>query len=509
MRISKTTRIALALALLAVLIFLVGAAISLRDQIVARLVHMTGLLNVTMWAVSLFSTLPERLLLFFLCSVALGASFFFTCSLRSSLMQFLLPVLTSFALFSGLYTVFPMHKKLFPGEHPVAVVLFLTFIVAIDRRRFWLRGDNEEGKKTGRRIAAWLPTVIVVPALAVMLLNGWSLMVLAKRLHADKAVRQFAFWDFGGIAVDAKLGVLFANGVHTNHLLAYDLNALNEPPRVSPVEVAWAEWFEYNPFDQEIYIYNFQAGALLILDATTLVLKKSVAGLNLSGGDVGIVLDRHTDSIVIGAEGDVWPSREPSPTDDRTKTPLAVVDRSSGKLLYRMRWCEGLCNTGNLLIHPRKPILYLGFTNTVVAYDTRARKVVARTRAGYRWMDGVALTPEGDELLVAAPVYSAVLRFDADTLEYKGRIATVFGVRTLEVDVEHKLLLTGSLLTNIVEVIDLSTNARIARYWVAPWLRVIKVDTSGGAAFVSSPEGLFRVDYLARVPSRTKETWDR
>ena len=124
-------------------------------------------------------------------------------------------------------------------------------------------------------------------------------------------------------------------------------------------------------------------------------------------------------------------------------------------------------------------------------------------------MDGVALTPEGDELLVAAPVYSAVLRFDADTLEYKGQIATVFGVRTLEVDVEHKLLLTGSLLTNIVEVIDLSTNARIARYWVAPWLRVIKVDTSGGAAFVSSPEGLFRVDYLARVPSRTKETWDR
>ena len=115
-------------------------------------------------------------------------------------------------------------------------------------------------------------------------------------------------------------------------------------------------------------------------------------------------------------------------------------------------------------------------------------------------MGGMALTPEGDELLVAGPVHSAVLRFDADTLEYKGRIAAAFGVITLAVDVERKLLLTGSLLTNMVEVIDLNTNVRIARYWVAPWLRVIQVDTSGGAAFVSSPEGLFRVDYLARVP---------
>ncbi len=124
-------------------------------------------------------------------------------------------------------------------------------------------------------------------------------------------------------------------------------------------------------------------------------------------------------------------------------------------------------------------------------------------------MDGLALTPESDELLVAAPVYSAVLRFDADTLEYRGRIAAGFGVRTLGVDVKRKLLLTGSLLTNMVEVIDLKTNTRIARYWVAPWLRVISVETSGGAAFVSSTEGLFRVDYLARVPGRTKGAWDR
>src|SRR3989442_15473662 len=96
-------------------------------EVISWLLHMFGPLNVTMWAISFFSTIPERVLLFFLCSIALGASFFFARFLRSSLMRFLLPVLTSFALFSGLYAAFPMHRKsIFPGEHPVAVVLFLT-----------------------------------------------------------------------------------------------------------------------------------------------------------------------------------------------------------------------------------------------------------------------------------------------------------------------------------------------------------------------------------------------
>jgi hypothetical protein len=474
----------------------VGLAHWLRNILLSEMLRIFGTGNFSMWSIQFFSTIPERILLFLLCSIVMATSLLAASRLRSSVARILFPAVTALALFTAL-------DRIFPRSLGAAIPLLLAVLAAIV-----LFAERLRGHERGAKIAAWLFCVILIPGLGTALLNGWSLMGLAKGLHADKAVRQFAFWNFSGIAVDAKLGVLFANGIHTNHVLAYDLNALDEPPRVSPVEVGWAEQFEYNPLDQEIYVYNWRAGALLILDATTLALKKSVAGLNLSDGDVGIVLDRHTDSIVIGAE-DMWPSREPSPTDDGTKTPIVVVDRSSRKLLYRMRWCEGLCNTGNLLIHPRKPILYLGFTDTILAYDTRAREVVARSTAGYRWMDGLALTPEGDELLVAAPVFSAVLRFDADTLEYRGRIAAGFGVRTLGVDAARKLLLTGSLLTNMVEVIDLETNARIAKYWVAPWLRGVCVDTSGGAAFVSSTEGLFRVDYLARVPGRTKGASDR
>src|SRR5262249_42925742 len=150
----------------------------------------------------------------------------------------LLPAVTALALFAAL-------DRIFPRSLGAVIPLLLAVLAGIALFVERLRGHEKGAKR-----AAWLFCVILIPALGTALLSGWSLMGLAKRLHADKAVRQFAFWNLSGIAVDAKLGVLFANGIHTNHLLAYDLNALDEPPRVSPVELGWAEYFEYNPFDQ-------------------------------------------------------------------------------------------------------------------------------------------------------------------------------------------------------------------------------------------------------------------
>src|SRR5215472_7015885 len=105
------------------------------------LMHRFGLVIDTMWVISFFSTIPERVLLFFVCSLTLGASFFLTRCVRSSLLRFLLPVLTSLVLFLGLYAVFPFHKHTFPRNHPVAVVLSLTLLTAIERWRIRLGGD--------------------------------------------------------------------------------------------------------------------------------------------------------------------------------------------------------------------------------------------------------------------------------------------------------------------------------------------------------------------------------
>jgi len=67
------------------------------------------------------------------------------------------------------------------------------------------------------------------------------------------------------------------------------------------------------------------------------------------------------------------------------------------------------------------------------------------------------------------------------------------------VDSERNLLLTASLATNMLDVIDLKTYKRITKYYVAPWLHDICLDTKNGVAYVSSTEGLFRVRYSARL----------
>ena len=54
-----------------------------QDAFVSWLVDRFGMLGVTMWAISFFSTIPERVFLFFFCSVALGATFVLAHPLRS------------------------------------------------------------------------------------------------------------------------------------------------------------------------------------------------------------------------------------------------------------------------------------------------------------------------------------------------------------------------------------------------------------------------------------------
>jgi DNA-binding beta-propeller fold protein YncE len=213
----------------------------------------------------------------------------------------------------------------------------------------------------------------------------------------------------------------------------------------------------------------------------------------MTEGDVRLAYDQLNDSIILVSEGMYWGS----PTD-RKGYPVAVVARNTGQLLYTLTDCGELCIPGLIHTHPARPLLYMAFPKTVRAYDLNTRRVVGTSAVKRQWVDGMALTPDGKELLVGVPLHSEVLRFDAESLELKGSIATVFGVRTLAVDSERNLLLTASLATNMVDVIDLKTYRRVAQHYVAPWLRDISLDTKAGFAYVSSTEGLFRVQYTSQ-----------
>ena len=462
----------------------------LLDNFVTWLAHKLTLVTVTMWAIQFVSTIPERILLFVLCALIMAIALAAAHWARSPRLRAFIPIVGAFVLFRGLYAIFP-------GAYGGDVALFLTLLIAIIHLPNWRLVNNAAGSVLRFGKGRLLLSTIVVPTLAVLLVNGWSLQKLAQELHRDEAVRKLDSIDLDSLALDTQNSLLYASGHGTEYLLAYDVHDLTHRSRRSKVGTDHAQSFSYNPDDQELYVFNEHDHTLLFLAAITLEQKKSIPNLHMTEGDSRIVYDRRTASLIIASEGAYWGG----PSDD-SGYPVAIVDRESGAVRYTMKDCDGLCIPGLVEIHPTKPLLYLAFPKKVLLYNTELQKVVATAPINGRWVDGMVVTPDEKELLVGVPLSSAVLRLDAESLQLKGVIDTVFGVRTLAVDPERYLLLTASLATNMVDVIDLSTYQRLAEYYVTPWLRSICVDTKAGVAYVSSTEGLFRVDYTARLKGR-------
>jgi len=450
------------------------------DDVITWLAHRFSLVDVTMWGIQFVGTIPERILLFLACSIAVTAILTPSRMARSASVRFLVPVLGAFVVYQVLYLIFWR-------PYATAVALGLALLMAVIQTPSLLRS-----RKLG--VVGWLLSVVLVPSFAAVLLHGWSLQGLAHRLHRDESVQQLADIDLNALALDAENGLLYAVGHGTDNLLAYDLNDFSRAPRSSSTTTDKAQSFYYNQVNRELYLFKEQARALLFIEAITLSQSKSITGLEMTDGDVRLAYDGLNDGIILVSEGTYWGS----PTENKGY-PVAVVARKTGQLLYTLRDCGGLCIPGLIYTHPTKPLLYMAFPKKVSAYDLNTRRIVGTSAVTDQWVDGMAVTPDGKELLVGVPLHSEVLRLDAETLELRGSIPTVFGVRTLAVDSERNLLLTASLATNMLDVVDLKTYKRVTKYYVAPWLHDICLDTKAGVAYVSSTEGLFRVRYTSRL----------
>jgi hypothetical protein len=153
------------------------------------------------------------------------------------------------------------------------------------------------------------------------------------------------------------------------------------------------------------------------------------------------------------------------------------------------------------MLHPRRPLLYMSFmrrSRDLLAYDIDSNRIVRRQETHPR-IDQMAFWEDRSEVLIVSPLHSAVLRYDAETLEPKGEFKAPFGVRTLAVDDRRNLLLSGSLVNNRLAVIDLESGRWLATFRLGPWLRAIALDTDDGIAYVSSRYGVYRVEYAAAV----------
>ncbi|MBI2333537.1 MAG: WD40 repeat domain-containing protein, partial [Chloroflexi bacterium] len=248
-------------------------------------------------------------------------------------------------------------------------------------------------------------------------------------------------------------------------------------------DIGKTQSFAFNPDRQEIYAYEAETHKLVYMDALTLEVFKSVPVPDLSPGDVWIRWLPLNDTIVLSSEADA-----------EIGVPLYVFDRESGEVVTRLPF--PVIPTAYLTFHPEKPLMYFNsFKDPYFAvWDMQSFEITWQVEITPR-TDRMVFAEKDNEVWVASPLDGAVLRYDADTLEYTGRINTALGDRTLTLDTQRNLLLVGNFMNNRLAVIDLSTNKPVASFYLGPWIRTIALDMENGIAYVSTVRGLFKVNY--------------
>lgn len=467
--------------------------VGILDELVTFLAKHFTLEKVTMYAISLFSTIAERLLLLAVFSAVMVLILFSAHLVQSRRLRYSIPIIGIFLCISLLY-------RLVPSTDATLLALFCSGVMAVILAPRLRRQSDPAQKPPNFGLLAWLTATVLLPLFAVGCLNGWALQHLAKRFHRDAAVHEFGkVAELYTLAEGSDRRQLYASGQGTDHLLAYDVRNLDGVPLQSSVPTGDAQSFLYNRMWQELYVYNADERILYYLDPGSLKPKRMIRNLELTGGDAKLTYNPATDYLVLASEGNFWPLR-----GDLGGHPIIVLDRATGRVLYTVDQCDGPCTPGGVYSHPSRPVVYFRFPKRLIAYNLEKRHIVGSWTMMRDWLSAMATTPDGKELLIAEPIQSKVIRLDRKTFQVKGTIDTVFGVRTLAVDEKRNLLLTASLVTNMLEVIDLRTDKRMARYYLGPWLRSICVDDKSGVAYVSSIDLPFKVNYLARVNLRSQ-----
>ena len=370
-----------------------------------------------------------------------------------------------------------------------SIVIIISEILLFRPFSIWLKVKTEQQNYLKNNpynlfshpIARIVFTAIICSIFLMFSFGTKQMIILGARLFSDPSLQVIIPGDYNGLVLDKANNTLFVSGHDTNHILAFDLTDFTQDPRQSSETTDFTQSFAFNPADQELYFYDQSTSNLVILDTNTLKLKEKFNIPPLSPGDVWIAWDKHTDQIVISSEA----------INRRKDVPMVIVNRRNGE------FDQSREHASNILLNPDQPILYLAsflWTNELRVYDLVSHKVINRVSTNSR-SNRMEFDPKNNELLIALPYKSAVLRYDKDTLEYKGKIKTMFGVRSLALDPERNLLLTGGLVTNVIDVIDLDTYQRIDRIYIGPWARTIVLDTETGDAYASTIEKVVKFHY--------------
>jgi hypothetical protein len=478
-----------------------------RRPIAAIVFSIFGLDRATLFVINLLST-PESRGLYF-CALLIILLTCVAVSRRSSLlMTYIIIATVGSVLFIGA-CYFTSRSLLFAvpaivlllgnlapanldsqGRSQLMSLLMVVGVGITELLFFWrhvgwlLRATNRDAS-TLKEMPRWiwaLPGIVFASLASAVLLNGSALVPLEQALRGAPSVRIVANGDdFNWICLDPSHRFLFASGHGLNRIRRYNVMDWSSLPAESDVLTNGAQDFAYSTSNGELYVHDIPNERLLYIDANSLKLKRTADIKGLSPGDAWLAYDPTTDTISVSSEA-----------DEEVGSPYMLVDRSSGKVVNTLN-----DEAGSLLLDPDKSIVYLNYfrrQSGILIYDLKSRTVSHRAELGAN-ADRMAIWKLKEEVLVTLPLESRIARLDAGTLQSKGSFPSMFGVRAIAIDTKDNILLSGSLATGQLDVVDLRNGKRRSSYYLGPWLRTIELLPERGLAYVSSNGSIFEVRY--------------
>ncbi len=359
----------------------------------------------------------------------------------------------------------------------------ISEVLLAGRYLSWLHASlNNREPATTEEPAKWPGALVAALALALFA-NAAALSPFERMIRASGDVRVVAHGNFNGIALDESGAHLFVTGHGVERLRRYDVADMSAPPLESAIETGQAQGLAYDATHAEVYVYNEDTREILVLDGPSLALKRSLPAPDLSTGDPWIAIEPISNTVTLASEA-----------DQQAGSPLIIYDRTSGEVLARRTE-----EAGNLLVAPAAPVVYLSFFRRVqgiAALDLVTRDIAVFQSTDVR-LERMVFDPISDEVLAAMPTAGEIARFDPRTLAPKGTFPVMFGVRVMAIDQVRGVMLTGSLATGQVALVNLADHQVQRTWYLGPWLRSIALDPARGAAFVSSQGTLYELRYAS------------
>lgn len=291
-----------------------------------------------------------------------------------------------------------------------------------------------------------------------------------------KQVRQITPGSFYSLQMDESTKRLFACNNIENNLYVFDLNNLNDKPKIFKIPSSELERLSINEEKREFYHFDRSEKRLLVYDLDHYRLKR-VSTCQLDGsGSAKLSFDNSSQTIVVGREDDYLYI-----LDMQTLLPIKKLDIK--KIDY--------------IVYDNITKKYIAsiFQNSKDIYFISPRGQDVFTLQAKSNQADISVSNKRKELYVCFPFLGEVFVYDLNNLKLKRKIPTVFGVKHIARDDINDYIIVSSICTGYVDIIHL-TDEKHTKQFVGYYLREVRLNQSKREAFISSfKSGIFKINY--------------